>query len=207
MLCTAEPDARAVVQVDEVEKHYRFEDRTYSQIVVKVHLRRLYWRYLMRYLTVLVVLVGISWATFAIDPRKVVKRGLVVAGTFVALVGMQFVAQEGSPRVSYLTRLDKFLYGAFLFVSSVMLQTIIVFILAVRKRRLALAYDVDQWAAIGYASAFVLFVLGWLAQPTYEYVLADAVCLSLTSSFFLRSTLKRRYFPTQIVIPPAKNRF
>jgi hypothetical protein len=159
-----------VVTVDETEKQYRFEDRTYSQIVVRVFLRRLYWRYLLRYMTVLCVLVGISWATFAIDPRKVCKRGLVVSGTFVALVGMQFVAQEGTPKVSYFTRLEKFIYVAFLFISSLMIQTIVAWQISFTHRDHGLALVVDKWCAISYVCAFFLYLVVWLFHPTKECV-------------------------------------
>jgi len=177
------------VEVLETEKTYRFEDRTYSQIYVKVHLLRIYWRLIMRYCLVIALLAMMSWAAFGMDPERGPKRLLILSGVFVAMVAFQIErVTEDAAKVPYNTRLEWYLFISYFFVIFPMLETVISYNFRHWQNDKHTADWVDWGSAIGSAIAFLLFNLIWLSYPIYD-------------------TIKTSYFSNTRNDKPPTNRF
>jgi hypothetical protein len=86
--------------------------RPLSGLALKIDVRREVKYYIVQILIPLIAIVLMSWTVFWIDPAVVATRMSVSVTTMLTLIAYRFMLGNLVPRLSYLTRLDFFMFGA-----------------------------------------------------------------------------------------------
>ena len=98
-----------------------------------------------------------SWAVFWIDPKEIGPQ-LGLAGTsMLTLIAFQFAFTGLLPRISYLTRADRFVFSASLLVFLALAEAVATSALA-RQGRMALANRLDQTSRFAFPVALVTII-------------------------------------------------
>jgi hypothetical protein len=122
------------------------------------------WRYANYYvfkvITPLVVIVAMSWSSFWIDPKQVGPKIGIAATSLLTLIAYRFLLGNLVPKVSYLTRLDIFIFGATVLVFTALVESLLSAGLEQRER-IATAKRLDRWARA--VAPVLLLVLLWHA--------------------------------------------
>ena len=95
-----------------------------------------------------------SWAVFWIDPKDSGTEIGVATTAMLTLIAYRFAVDTLVPRVSYLTRLDKFILGATILVFLSLIQVIVTSSF-VRVDRVELADKADRVVRVIFPAAFV----------------------------------------------------
>lgn len=114
--------------------------------------------YLWKVVLPLVIVVLMSWTVFWIDPSTTGAQVAVAATSILALIAYQFVLGDLVPRLSYLTRQDRFLIGSMFLVFLALVEVVTTSAFA-RQDRLPLAQKIDRWARVVFPLAFLLLIL------------------------------------------------
>ena len=118
--------------------------------------------YFWKIMVPIFLIVGMSWAVFWLDPNDVgVQMGIGTA-SMITIVVFLFTSNNELPKISYLTRLDLFVYASLLLVFSAFVQALTTCAFAERDR-LALARRIDVWSRAMFPAVYVVAVgLFWL---------------------------------------------
>lgn len=130
-------------------------ERFLSRTVFRLEVERQKGFYLWKVLFPLGLIVFMSWTVFWIDPSDLAPQLAVATSAVLTLIAFQFSLGYLLPKLSYLTRADRFLLGAMLLVFLALGEAVLTSLLAGRGNA-ALAIRVDRvmrW----------LFPLGFLA--------------------------------------------
>lgn len=114
--------------------------------------------YLWKVMLPLFIVVFMSWSVFWIDPTAAPAQIGVAATSILALIAYQFVLGDLVPRLSYLTRQDRFLVGSTVLVFAALVEVIATSTLA-SQGNLPLAKRVDRWSRIVFPAVFLLLVV------------------------------------------------
>lgn len=131
-----------------------FSPRVSFQIEVK----RKFGYFLFKIIFPLILIVGMSWAVFWIDPAEASSQISVSTTTMLTLIAYRFAIGASLPRVSYLTRLDLFIFGSTIIVFLTLAQAVY----TSKKARAGhgeYALKVDRWCRILFPTSFVLIAL------------------------------------------------
>ena len=107
----------------------------------------------------LCLIVFVSWAVFWIDPTQLGVQTGIGTGMMLTIVAFLFSLKGVLPQISYLTRLDFFVYTSLLFVFLAFLEALLTCNLAAQEN-LQPARRIDRWARGLFPLAF-LAVIVW----------------------------------------------
>jgi hypothetical protein len=150
------------VDVQESKATYYGGTEAYSHLTYDVKIARRIGYYVWKVMSVLVMLVILSWIIFLIDPGDIGNRMAVSITLFLAAVAFAFVTGSLIPRVSYLTLLDKYTLGCYVLLFLAPLESL----MAYRQSRqdMAKAHRTDRLALRCFPVAFLLLHLViWIA--------------------------------------------
>lgn len=145
--------------VRESSSLYYAGSRPYSRVQFDLKIARRVGYYIWKVLSVLVMLVVLSWVVFLIDPADIGNRMAVSITLFLAAVAFAFVTSGLIPRISYLTLLDVYILGCYVLLFLAPAESLLVYKLRDESR----ARKIDRLALACFPAAFVLLhVLIWI---------------------------------------------
>jgi hypothetical protein len=136
-------------------------DRSFSRIVFRLGVERQRGFYIWKVLVPLSLIVFMSWAVFWINPSHLPSQIGVATSAVLTLIAFQFSLGYLLPRLSYLTRVDRFLLGSTALVFLAFGEAVLTGYLAARGQE-ARAERFDRVARL-------LFPLGFLAVITHSF--------------------------------------
>jgi len=113
--------------------------------------------YLLKMVLPLMLIVGMSWLVFWIEPTEGGTQISVAVTSMLTLVAYQFLVSDLLPPVSYMTRLDGFILAATLIVFALLIEVIVTARLAATNR-LNLARRIDIVCRMAFPIAFVILL-------------------------------------------------
>ena len=134
---------------------------TIARIEFVVEVARVTGFYLWKALAPLTLIIFMAWSVFWISPGKLPAQIGVATSAVFTLIAFQFSLGYLLPRLSYLTRADRFLLGSTVLVFTAFGEAILTGMLA-DSERLELAQRIDRHARWIYPLGF-LIVVGWTA--------------------------------------------
>jgi uncharacterized membrane protein YhaH (DUF805 family) len=151
--------ALAGAQVRESTSLYYAGTDPYSRAQFDMKITRRVGYYIWKVMSVLVMLVVLSWAVFLIDPADIGNRMAVSITLFLAAVAFAFVTSGLIPRISYLTLLDLYILGCYVLLFLAPAESLLVY----RLRDESRARKIDRLALACFPAAFVLLhVFIWM---------------------------------------------
>jgi hypothetical protein len=111
--------------------------------------------YFWKVIVPLTLIVLMAWAVFWIDPSELSTQVSLSATAVLTLIAFQLSLNNFLPRISYLTRLDRFILGASLLVFLALGEAVAVCWLA-RYGRESLSKRIDQWSRWLFLMALIL---------------------------------------------------
>ena len=140
------------------EEYLAFADRELARIDFTLFGKRHSSYFLMKLLIPLSLIVFMAWAVFWIDPSAIGPQiGLPTSAVFTFIV-FNFRIGQVLPRISYLTRIDRFVLGATFLVFMALGEAVTTTML-VRKGKEALANKIDRLARYLYILLFVIVII------------------------------------------------
>lgn len=116
--------------------------------------------YVWKVVIPITVITFMSWVVFWMDPGQLGVRMGVGTASMLTIVAFLFSLGNILPRVSYLTRLDIFVYSSLLLVFLALVEALTSSTLAAHKKA-NLARRIDFWARIAFPSAFAAVMLAF----------------------------------------------
>jgi hypothetical protein len=110
--------------------------------------------YLLKMVLPMMLIVGMSWLVFWIEPTEGGTQISVAVTSMLTLIAYQFLVSGLLPPVSYMTRLDGFILAATLIVFALLIEVIVTARLAATDR-LKLARRIDIACRVAFPLAFV----------------------------------------------------
>jgi len=132
-----------------------------STLTVRLDVTRRLGYYIVQMLIPLVLIVGMSWVPFWIDPKVIPARTGVSVTAVLTLIAYRFMVGGFLPKLSYLTRMDFLLLGSTVLVAGA-LVTVAAGTHLVKEDQAESAARLDRWARRLSPAGFVL-LLGGLA--------------------------------------------
>jgi len=149
----------AGTSVHESTSRYYGGTEPYSRVQFDVTIDRRVGYYIWKVMSVLVMLVVLSWVIFLIDPADIGNRMAVSITLFLAAVAFAFVTSGLIPRISYLTLLDLYILGCYVLLFLAPVESLLVY----RLRDKSWARRIDRLSLVGFPAAFLLLhVLIWM---------------------------------------------
>lgn len=150
------------VQVRELDKYYAFMDSSYSRYRIEILVSRRSGFYFWKVIVIEALIVALSWVVFLLDAGELGNRSAVSVTLLLATVAFSYVVSGITPRISYLTLLDWFLFGSFVLIFLSCLETAVVYLLRRRGMDAAGTLRIDRWSLAVFPVIFLLFnVLLW----------------------------------------------
>ena len=141
---------------------YYFTVYPYSHLQFDVKITRRVGYYIWKIMSVLLMLVVLSWAVFLIDPADIGNRMAVSITLLLAAVAFAFVTGSLIPRISYLTLLDFYVLGCYVLLFLAPAESLLVYRLRQRKESgsaFSVARRIDRLALACFPAAFLLLHL------------------------------------------------
>jgi hypothetical protein len=135
------------------------QDRSFPLFNYELNVSRYQGFYLSKVIIPLTMIIFMSWTVFWLDPRHLATQVGLSASVIVILTIFQLNLGNYLPKISYLTRMDRFVLGALTLVFLALVETVTGGALAGGGKP-RLAKKIDQWARIVFPIAF-LFVLAF----------------------------------------------
>ena len=126
---------------------------------MKINIHRQATYYILKVIIPLCLIVIMSWLPRWIDPEQIGTNIGVSTSAFLTLVAYLFAITVLLPRVSYITRMDRFILLSTLTVFAGLIQTVFNTVL-IRGKRLQRAERIDRWSRFVYPILLAL-VLGY----------------------------------------------
>ncbi|MFQ5790304.1 MAG: hypothetical protein ACE5JI_07465, partial [Acidobacteriota bacterium] len=126
--------------------HYQFEAQRHTSY------------YMWKVIGPLVIIIFMSWAVFWIDPAQIGVQVGIATTAILTLIAFLFSLEARLPRISYLTRIDYFIFGSLTLVFLAFLQAILTCSLGLQGN-IALARRIDVWSRLVFPLSFVLVVI------------------------------------------------
>ena len=120
--------------------------------------------YFIKFIIPLFLIVAMSWVVFWIDPAQGSSQLGVAVTSVLTLIAYHIALTGKLPDISYLTRMDLFLFGSTLLVFSSLIEVVITSRLA-DSGRLAFARTIDISCRIMFPLAYLLVAYLVLASP------------------------------------------
>jgi len=126
-----------------------------------VEMRRESYFYIWKAIVPLTLIIFMSWAVFWIDPQQIARIGLA-ATAILTLIAYQFALAGMLPRISYLTRADRFTLSSSILVFLALMEAVIASRL-MRQGRVEASDRLDQYSRV----AFPVALAGIIAFSFY----------------------------------------
>jgi len=133
-------------------------DRDLPQVTYRVEVRRNRAYYAQKVFLPLILIVCMSWAVFWIDPKLVPPQVGISTSAVLTLIAFLFSLAYTLPRLSYLTRADRFVMGATVLVFFAFGEALLSTGLAGRGRE-GKALRIDRVSRIVFPTVFVAILL------------------------------------------------
>ena len=114
--------------------------------------------YLWRVIVPLVLIIFMSWTVFFIDPNELESQITISVTSILTVVAAQFTFVGILPKVSYLTRLDKFIQGATILIFLALVESVATSAFTIGGKH-ALARKFDRWSRVIFPVVFVLLLV------------------------------------------------
>ncbi len=125
---------------------------------MKISISRHATYYILKVIVPLCLIVVMSWLPRWIDPGQIGTNIGISTSSFLTLIAYLFAITVLLPRVSYVTRMDRFILISTLMVFAGLIQTVANTVL-IRREKKQLAERIDRWSRIVYPVLLVI-VLG-----------------------------------------------
>jgi hypothetical protein len=102
-----------------------------------------------------VLIVAMSWTVFWLNPEQFGPQIGIATTSMLTLIAYRFMVGGSLPMVSYLTRMDYFIFGSMILVFITLVQAVVTSIL-VNSERTTLAKRIDRWCRCIFPIGFVL---------------------------------------------------
>jgi len=119
---------------------------------------RNYNHYLLKIIIPLILISAMSWVVFWIDPTLTATQLSVSVTAILTLIAYQIALSGNTPNISYLTRMDVFLFGSTLLVFSALVEVVYTSTLS-QKGRLELARKADLTCRILFPATYLVIAL------------------------------------------------
>lgn len=129
-----------------------------SQAAFRISASREAGFYIWRVIVPLLLIVFMSWTVFFIDPNHLEAQITVSATSILTVIALQFTFAEILPKVSYLTRLDKFIQGATILIFLALIESITTSAFTIGGKH-ALARKFDKWSRVVFPAALILLIV------------------------------------------------
>lgn len=129
-----------------------------SDAVFMLQTRRHAGFYFWRVIVPLILIVFMSWAVFFLDPRKLESQITISVTSILTVIALQFTFVGILPKVSYLTRLDRFILGATILIFLALIESVTTSALTLGGKH-ALARRFDNWSRIVFPIILILFIV------------------------------------------------
>ncbi|MEE9576217.1 MAG: hypothetical protein V3W35_02300 [Gemmatimonadota bacterium] len=133
-------------------------DQYFPQVTYRVEVRRNRAYYAQKVFLPLILIICMSWAVFWIDPKLVPPQIGISTSAVLTLIAFLFSLAYTLPRLSYLTRADRFVMGATVLVFFAFGEALLSTGLAGRGRE-ALALRIDRRSRIVFPTVFAVILL------------------------------------------------
>ena len=120
--------------------------------------KRFFPYYLWQVVIPLMVIVGMSWAAFWIDPSQAGAQIGLAGSSILSLIAYRFVLGSLLPRLPYMTRMDYLTLGGTMLVFMALIQVIVTTALAHKGQEVA-ARRIDRACRLLFPSAFVILFI------------------------------------------------
>jgi len=138
-------------------EYIEVQDRHLARIDLVGEVKRHTGYYIIKSLLPLMLIMFMAWAVFFIPPASLGPQiGVPTSSIFALFLFMHRISQL-LPRISYLTRMDRFILGAITLVFLTLAEAIFTSVLAIKEKG-ELARKIDRWARFVYL-ALLVFVL------------------------------------------------
>ncbi|MCK4826780.1 hypothetical protein KA005_64190 [bacterium] len=114
--------------------------------------------YIWRVVIPLLLIIFMSWAVFFLDPRELESQITISVTSILTVIALQFTFVGILPKVSYLTRLDRFILGATILIFLALIESITTSALTLGGKH-SLARRFDNWSRIVFPITLILFVI------------------------------------------------
>lgn len=145
------------------EEYLEAQDRGIPRLTFRLHAGRNAGFFIWKVLLPLGLIVFMAWTAFLLDPEDLSLQIRIATSAVLTLIAFQFSLAYLLPRISYLTRMDRFVLGSTLLVFLSLGESILSGRLAkAGKKELARSIDrVSMWAFI-FLAPLVAIVALWL---------------------------------------------
>lgn len=135
------------------------QDRSFPLFKYELNVKRYQGFYLLKVIIPLTMIIFMSWSVFWLDPKHLATQVGLSASVIVILTIFQLNLGNYLPKISYLTRMDRFVLGALILVFLALVEAVTGGALAGGSKP-GLAKKIDRWARIVFPLTF-LFVLAF----------------------------------------------
>lgn len=111
--------------------------------------------YVWRVIVPLILIIFMSWAVFYIDPKELEPQISISVSAILSVIALQFTFVAILPKVSYLTRLDKFILGATIMIFLALVESVTTSALTIKNKH-TVAQKVDLWSRIIFPIGLIL---------------------------------------------------
>jgi hypothetical protein len=139
-------------------EYLRVQDRNLARVDFMVDVKRLRPFYVIKALIPLFLIIFMGWSVFLIDPSALGPQIGIPTSSVFALFLFNHRISTLLPRVSYLTRIDKFILCSIILVFITLGESVITATLA-QKGKKELSLRIDRWARYLYLLLFVCVII------------------------------------------------
>jgi hypothetical protein len=136
------------------------QNRSFDRLDYELIAERHRGYYLWKVFLPLALIVFMAWTVFWIDPSQLGAQVGVSGAAVFTMIAFQFSLGYFLPRVSYLTRADKYILGSTILVFLALGEGILTSWMA-QKERHELSKKIDRWSRVVYPILFLLCI--WIA--------------------------------------------
>lgn len=101
---------------------------------LSVTVERNYRYHLVNFILPLILIIGMSWVVFWINPKNANPRFSISVTAMLTLIAYRFAISSGLPKIGYLTRMDWFILGSSVLVFTSLLEVVVTSWLAENDR-------------------------------------------------------------------------
>lgn len=139
-------------------EYLRIQDRHLARIDFVLDVKREKPYYIIKALIPLILIIFMSWSVFFIDPSVIGPQIGIPTSSVFALILFNHRISALLPRVSYLTRLDRFILFSIILVFITLGESVLTVTL-VHKEKKELALRFDRWSRYLYLFLFICVVI------------------------------------------------
>lgn len=101
-----------------------------SSLTVEISAQRQYMYYVYNFMIPLIFIIFMSMAVFWLDPKMAAAQISVSVTSMLTLIAYRFMIAGSLPKLSYLTRMDIFIFGATVLIFLTLIQAVLTSVLA-----------------------------------------------------------------------------